>query len=641
VNGWEGATTGLVSGVRGSTASTGADSAGIYGWEYATTGQVYGVSGQSDSVDTGAAGVYGSETAATGSTIGVEGVSASTTGVGVLGKTTAAGATAGEFVNAAGSGLVLEGLSKSTKVFSVDTSGNGVFAGNLTVNGTSLNKAFAQLGVANTFTAANTFTKPITFAAGQTFPSTGTISGVTATSPLTGGGTSGAVTVGLNTTALKTTLNGVYAQLGAANTFTAANTFAKPITFAAGQKFSGADTGTGTANTIAMWTGSGTLGNSALTQSGNNISAVGSISGNSNSTTQYASSVSGYESAATGQVYGVSGTTSSNGINSAGVNGGEWSPTGKVYGVEGQTSSSGTDAAGVLGGNWGNSGVTYGVSGWDGSVTTGAAGVKGTAGATTGAVSGVLGTTPSTSGTGVLGMASAVTGATVGVEGQSASTTGVGVLGKTTAAGAIAGEFVNAAGSGLILEGLSKSTKVFSVDASGNGVYAGNLTVTGKLVKGSGSFKIDHPLDPANKYLSHSFVESPDMMNVYNGNITTDKHGVATVTLPEYFEALNRDFRYQLTVIGQFAQAIVGQKIANNRFVIRTSKPGVEVSWQVTGIRQDAYANVNRIPVEEVKPAGEQGTYLHPEAFGQPASKSVADAGQPASSSSAMQASYR
>jgi len=152
--------------------------------------------------------------------------------------------------------------------------------------------------------------------------------------------------------------------------------------------------------------------------------------------------------------------------------------------------------------------------------------------------------------------------------------------------------------------------------------------VTGKLTKGSGSFKIDHPLDPANKYLSHCFVESPDMMNVYNGNITTDKHGLATVTLPDYFEALNRDFRYQLTVIGQFAQAIVATKIAHNKFVIRTSKPQVEVSWQVTGIRQDAYANANRIPVEEDKPAAEQGRYLHPEVFGQPATKSVAGLGE-------------
>ena len=42
------------------------------------------------------------------------------------------------------------------------------------------------------------------------------------------------------------------------------------------------------------------------------------------------------------------------------------------------------------------------------------------------------------------------------------------------------------------------------------------------LSKSIGTFKIDHPLDPANKYLSHSFVELPDMMNIYNGNVMTD-----------------------------------------------------------------------------------------------------------------------
>ena len=83
------------------------------------------------------------------------------------------------------------------------------------------------------------------------------------------------------------------------------------------------------------------------------------------------------------------------------------------------------------------------------------------------------------------------------------------------------------------------------------------------------------------------------MMNVYNGNITTDNTGIADVVLPEYFEALNRDFRYQLTVIGEFAQAIVYDKINNNHFVIMTDKPNVEVSWQITGIRRDAYANSN------------------------------------------------
>ena len=152
---------------------------------------------------------------------------------------------------------------------------------------------------------------------------------------------------------------------------------------------------------------------------------------------------------------------------------------------------------------------------------------------------------------------------------------------------------------------------------------AGNVHIAGNLSKGGGSFKIDHPLDPANKYLSHSFVESPDMMNIYNGNVVTDKRGLATIDLPEWFEALNRDFRYQLTVLRQFAQAIVVNEVSNHRFTIKTSKPGVKVSWQVTGIRQDPYANAYRIPLEEVKAPGDQGHYLHPELFGAGPEKSV------------------
>jgi hypothetical protein len=98
-------------------------------------------------------------------------------------------------------------------------------------------------------------------------------------------------------------------------------------------------------------------------------------------------------------------------------------------------------------------------------------------------------------------------------------------------------------------------------------------------------------------------------MNIYNGNITTDAQGEAVVTLPDYFDALNRDFRYQLTVIGgTFAQAIVAEKIKGNRFKIKTDKPKVEISWQVTGIRKDKFAEENRIQVETEKPASERGT---------------------------------
>lgn len=172
---------------------------------------------------------------------------------------------------------------------------------------------------------------------------------------------------------------------------------------------------------------------------------------------------------------------------------------------------------------------------------------------------------------------------------------------------------------------------VWGLSATGfAGFFDGKVQITGNLTKGGGSFKIDHPLDPENKYLSHSFVESPDMMNIYNGNVTTDAKGQATVVMPDYFASLNRDYRYQLTVIGQFAQAIVASEIKDNRFAIKTDKPNVKVSWQVTGVRQDAYANANRIPTEEAKPEKERGSYLHPAAFGQSAEKGIKRAHHPA-----------
>ena len=149
------------------------------------------------------------------------------------------------------------------------------------------------------------------------------------------------------------------------------------------------------------------------------------------------------------------------------------------------------------------------------------------------------------------------------------------------------------------------------------GYFSGNVTVTGTLSKGGGSFKIDHPLDPANKYLYHSFVESPDMMNIYNDNVTLDANGEAWIELPAYFETLNKDFRYQLTAVGQPGPNLyIAQKISGNRFKIAGGSPGMEVSWQVTGIRHDKFAESHRIQVEVEKSGAERGKYLHPKENG-------------------------
>lgn len=147
-------------------------------------------------------------------------------------------------------------------------------------------------------------------------------------------------------------------------------------------------------------------------------------------------------------------------------------------------------------------------------------------------------------------------------------------------------------------------------------VFLGDVMVTGFLMKEGGGFKIDHPLDPQNKYLIHSFVESPDMKNVYDGVVTLDVRGEAAVELPSYFETVNKDFRYQLTCIGGFAPVYVAEEIFGNQFAIAGGEPGMEVSWQVTGIRKDPVAELNRLQVEVDKPPEERGTYLSPEAYG-------------------------
>ena len=210
---------------------------------------------------------------------------------------------------------------------------------------------------------------------------------------------------------------------------------------------------------------------------------------------------------------------------------------------------------------------------------------------------------------------------------------------STTAAAAI--EARSAAGfSGPLIKALAAiddpydylaNAAVIAANGTGNGygIYAagfgyaavlvGNVSISGSLTKSAGSFRIDHPLDPEHKYLQHSFVESPDMMNVYNGNAVLDGQGEATVMLPDWFQALNRDFRYQLTAVGEPGPNLfIAQKIAGNQFRIAGGMPGGEVSWQVTGIRQDPYANANRIAVELDKARDETGKYLHPKAYGMP-----------------------
>ncbi len=365
--------------------------------------------------------------------------------------------------------------------------------------------------------------------------------------------------------------------------------------------------------------------------------------------------VFGTNTAAGGESYGLRGDSAS--TSGRGVSGQATAASGTTYGLYGQSAS--PNGYGVYGIHAASSGTTPGVAGISnstaanafavvgqvnpasvGGYSTGVRGIsKGTGGSGIGVWGsqdgsgwGVYGT--AVAGYGVIGMTTS-TSAGRGVYGQ--GFTGVygvgtrGVDGRSSAGGVnsfgVYGESTADRGTGVYGKANTgpDAFGVWGVSSSGYAAwFEGKVRVTGNLQKGGGSFIIDHPLDPENKYLYHSFVESPDMMNIYNGNVILDSKGEAWVDLPDWFGALNRDFRYQLTAIGAPGPNLyIAAPVQNNRFQIAGGQPGAQVSWQVTGIRQDPYANRHRIPVEEDKPASEQGTYLHPDAYDQPASKGV------------------
>jgi uncharacterized protein DUF5907 len=224
---------------------------------------------------------------------------------------------------------------------------------------------------------------------------------------------------------------------------------------------------------------------------------------------------------------------------------------------------------------------------------------------------------------GVQGSGTVAGSPTLGVWGETAVSGGWGVLGEATSGNGngVVARATAPGGTGLVAQAQFGATQA--------AFFNGNVGIQGTLSKTAGSFRIDHPLDPDDQYLQHSFVESPDMKNIYDGVVTTGKRGFAEVEMPDWFSALNRSFRYQLTVHGRtFARAIVWRELEDNRFVIRTDKPQTRVSWQVTGIRKDAYAKANPIEVEVPKEGAERGRYLYPKLFGEPGSQRIDPVGR-------------
>ena len=377
-------------------------------------------------------------------------------------------------------------------------------------------------------------------------------------------------------------------------------------------------TGTGTAGRIARWTGQKALGNSVIVQKDAKI-GIGTI--NPESKLSVASATSGLAT-----IRGVNTTAgegvrgdSSTGVGVLGVGG---------VGVYGHTLAS--NGSGVRGAADGVSAV--GVAGYN----TKGTGVLGSSSSGYGVLGesdgdgGVVGRTSKPDGSGVFGHVNGAAGA--GIHGLNSN--GAGVLGNATSGPGVRGN--SKSGTGVYAESATGTAVVAVQTGNGQaGTFSGNGSVSGILTKGGGSFKIDHPLEPDRKYLSHSFVESPDMMNIYNGEVRLDDKGEATVEMPDYFSALNREFRYQLTCIGAPGPNLyVAEEIKDNRFKVAGGKPGLKISWQVTGVRQDAYAEAHRIAVVTEKTGAEVGQYLHPELFGQPSTRSVAKLSAPATAES-------
>lgn len=286
--------------------------------------------------------------------------------------------------------------------------------------------------------------------------------------------------------------------------------------------------------------------------------------------------------------------------------------SGSVMAISGNSYS--RDGAGIWGGNYSTSGTTFGVAGVVKS-PDGAA-VAGYSDAATGEAVGVYGAAESKNGgMGVFGVETSTTGQTYGVSGLASSRDGLGVYGIAE----------STSGTNVGVYGDTRSALGYA------GYFNGAVRVGGYLYKAGGGFQIDHPGDPQNKYLNHFFVESPEMKNVYDAVVVLDASGEAVVTLPAWFEILNSDFRYQLTCIGAFAPVFVAQEIQDGSFRIAGGKPGMKVSWQVTGVRKDPWALAHQLPVEQEKPDGQRGTLLNAEAGISPAALVTRDTPSPVS----------
>ena len=123
----------------------------------------------------------------------------------------------------------------------------------------------------------------------------------------------------------------------------------------------------------------------------------------------------------------------------------------------------------------------------------------------------------------------------------------------------------------------------------------GAVTIAGSLSKGSGSFRIDHPLKPDTHQLVHSFIEGPQADLIYRGKLTL-VNGKAQANIDEVstmtegtFEALCREV--QCFTTNENGWDLVKGKVIGNIIYIESQNPNStdEISWMVIGERKDTH----------------------------------------------------
>lgn len=243
---------------------------------------------------------------------------------------------------------------------------------------------------------------------------------------------------------------------------------------------------------------------------------------------------------------------------------------------------------------------------------------------------GLQGRSDRVDGNGVIGSAG-LGGLATGVWGLSSSGAGVFGQGPLGVGGrgdpGVGGYAVSENAAGVYGESLSGSDGkgVWGSSASGwAGYFDGNVFISGTLTGGNIIINaVDHPDAPATHWYQQAMVGSFERLTVISGNVRTGANGRATIRVPALFAKLHRDFRYQLTPLGDTTRLFVSQTLKNARFVIQANTSGLDVSWQVTGVRDDPSARAQPFNVDAQKKGAAAGRYLEPSLYGQSMSRSV------------------